>query len=45
VKRLANFFFGEIKYGIATRALIAGVDQSVERERIVFRCCDLFFNE
>ena len=45
MKCLANFFFGKIEYGIATRALIAGVDQSVERERIVFRRSDLFFND
>ena len=45
VKSLANFFFGEIEYRIAAGALIARVDQSVKRERIVFRRGDLFFDE
>ena len=45
VEGLAHLVFGEIKDRIAARALIGGVDESVERERVVFGCGDLFFDE
>jgi hypothetical protein len=45
VKGLADLLFGEIKDGVATGALVTRVDQSVEREWVVFRRGDLFFNE
>jgi hypothetical protein len=45
VKGLADLFFGEIENGIAAGALVAGVDEGVERKRIVFGRGDLFFDE
>jgi hypothetical protein len=42
---LSDLFFGEIEHGVAAGALIARVDQRVQRERIVFGRGDLFFNE
>lgn len=42
---LANLFLGEIEDGVAAGALIAGVDQGVERERIVLRRGDLFLDK
>src|SRR5882757_9990654 len=42
---LADLFFGEIKHGVATGALVARVNQSVEREGIVLWRGDLFFDE
>ena len=43
VEGLADFFFGEIQDRVAAVALIAGVDQGVEGERVVFGRGDLFF--
>jgi hypothetical protein len=45
VKGLADLFLGEIEDGIAARALVARVEESVEGERIVFGRGDLFFDE
>jgi hypothetical protein len=45
VKRLADLVFREVKDGIAAGALVARVDQSVERERVVLRGGDLFFDQ
>ena len=45
VQCLANVFFGELENGIAAGALVAGVDESVEREGIVLGGGDLFFDE
>jgi hypothetical protein len=45
VKGLANLFFGEIEDGVAAGALVARIDQRVQRERIVFGRGDLFFDE
>jgi hypothetical protein len=45
VKSLTDLFFSELEHGIAAGALITGVDQRVERERITLRRGDLFFDE
>ena len=45
VECLANLFFVEIEDRVTAGALVAGVDQGVERERIVFGRGYLFFNE
>jgi hypothetical protein len=45
VDDLANLFFGQIEDGVAAGALVACVDQGVERERIVLGRGDLFFDE
>ena len=45
VKGLAYLVFGEIEDGVAAGALVAGVDECVEREGIVFGRGDLFFDE
>jgi hypothetical protein len=45
VKCLTNLIFREIKHGIAAGALIARVDQCIQRERIVFWGSDFFFDE
>jgi len=45
VEGLANLFFGEIEDGVAAGALVACVDQGVERERVVLGRGDLFFDE
>jgi hypothetical protein len=45
VKGLPDLLFGEIKDRVATGALVARVNQGVERERIVFGRSDLFFDE
>ena len=42
---LHDLVFGEVKDGIAAGALVARVDQSVEREGIVLRRGDLFFDQ
>ena len=45
MERLANLFLREIEDRVAAGALVARVDQGVEREWVVFRRGDLFFNE
>jgi hypothetical protein len=45
VKSLTNFDFIKGSYGFAIVLLIAGVDQCVERERVVLRGGDFFFDE
>jgi ornithine cyclodeaminase/alanine dehydrogenase-like protein (mu-crystallin family) len=45
VEGLANLLLGKIEDGIATGALVARVDQGVEREWIVLRRGYLFFDE
>jgi hypothetical protein len=45
VEGLTNLLLGEIEHGIAAGALIARVNQRVQRERIVFGRSDLFFDE
>jgi len=45
VERLADFVFGELEYGIAAGTLVAGVDECVQREGVVLRGGDLFFDE
>jgi hypothetical protein len=45
VEGLADLFFGEIEDRVATGALVACVDQRIERERIVLGRSDLFFDE
>ena len=45
VKCLTDFVFGELEDGIAAGALIARVDQCVERKRVVLRRGNLFFDE
>ena len=45
VECLADVFFGELEDGVAAGALVAGVDESVEREGIVLGGGDLFFDE
>jgi hypothetical protein len=42
---LANLFFREIQHRVPTRTLVARINQSIERERIVLRRSDLFFDE
>ena len=45
VEGLADLVFGEVQDGVAAGALVACVDQGVERERVVFGRGDLFFDE
>jgi hypothetical protein len=45
VEGLTDLFFGEIEYGVAAGALVARVDQRVEREGVIFGRGDLFFDE
>jgi hypothetical protein len=45
MESLPDFFFGEIEDRVATRTLVACVEQGVERERIVLGRGDLLFNE
>jgi hypothetical protein len=45
VKGLTDLLFGEIEDGVAAGALVARVDQGVEREWVVFGRGDLFFDE
>ena len=45
VEGLADLFFGEIEDRIAAGALVAGVKQGVEGERVVLWRRDLFFDE
>ena len=45
VERLTDFVFGELEYGIAAGALIASVDECVQREGVVLRGGDLFFDK
>jgi hypothetical protein len=45
VEGLSHLLLSEIEHGVAAGALVAGVDQGVERQRIIFRRCDLFFDE
>jgi hypothetical protein len=45
VESLTDLLFRKVENGIAAGALIAGVHQGVERERIVFRRRNLFFDE
>jgi hypothetical protein len=45
VEGLANFVFGELEDGVAAGFLVAGVDQSVEREGVVLWGGNLFFDE
>ena len=42
---LADGVFVECRDGIAVRFLVAGVEQSVERERVIFGSGDFFFDE
>jgi hypothetical protein len=42
---LADGAFVEIHDGIAVRFLVAGVDEGIQGERIVFGSGDLFFDE
>ena len=45
MERLADFVFGEIEYRVAAGSLVACVDQCVQREGVVLRGGDLFFDE
>ena len=45
VERLADLVFGEFEHRVAAGALVAGVDECVQRERVVLRGGDLFFDE
>jgi hypothetical protein len=45
VNGLAHLIFREIEHRIAARTLVARVDESVQRQGIVFRSNDLFFDE
>jgi hypothetical protein len=45
MQRLSDSGFVEIHGGFAIRFLVAGIDESVQRERVVFRSGDLFFDE
>jgi hypothetical protein len=45
VEGLAHLVFGEIEDRIAAGALVAGVDEGVEGERVIFGRGDLFFDE
>jgi hypothetical protein len=45
VEGLADVFFGEVEDRVAAGALVAGGDQGVQRERVVLRRGDLFFDE
>ncbi len=45
MQSLADGGFIEVHDGIAVRFLIAGVDERVQGERIVFGSGDLFFDE
>ena len=42
---LAGGRFVQVHDGIAIRFLVAGVDEGVQRKRIVFRSGDFFFDE
>jgi len=42
---LTDLFFGEIEYRVAAGALVACVDQRIEREGVIFGGGDLFFDE
>ncbi len=42
---LADVFFGEVEDRVAAGALVAGVDEGVEGERVVLRGGDLFLDE
>ena len=45
VEGLADLLFVEVEDGVAAGALVAGVEERVERERIVLGRSDLFFDE
>ena len=45
VEGLADLLFVEVKDGVAAGALVACVDECVQRERIVLGRGDLFFDE
>ena len=45
VKCLTDFVFGKVEDGISAGALIARIDQCIERKRVVLRRGDLFFDE
>ena len=45
VEGLADLLFIEVEDGVAAGALVAGVDERVQRERIVLGRGDLFFDE
>src|SRR5438876_5931008 len=45
MQSLADGSFVEIHHRIAIRFLVAGIDESIERERVVFGSGDLFFDE
>ena len=44
-QRLADGVFVKRHDGLAIRLLIAGIQQGIDGERIVFRCGDFLFNE
>ena len=45
VQSLAHRFFVQVRHRLAVRALVAGIDQRVQRERIVVRRRDFLFNQ
>lgn len=45
IKGLADGLLVQVEDGVARGALIAGVDQGVDRERIILRRGDLFFDQ
>lgn len=45
VNSLTHFIFRQIEHRIAARTLVARVDESVQRQGIVFRSNDLFFDQ
>ena len=45
MQSLADLVFDEIEYRVTAGFLVAGVDESVEGERIVLGSGDLFFDE
>lgn len=45
IQSSSDFVFFEMQNGIAIRLLVAGVGECIQRERIVFRRGDFFFDE
>ena len=45
VECLADVFFGELEDGVAAGALVAGVDEGVEGERVALGRGDFLFDE
>ncbi len=41
----ANIQLGELQHGFPVALLVAGIDQCIERERVLIRRADLFLNQ